>query len=621
MSSSFIDKNGYRRQRANPISCVGVFPYTGAQIDYDGEFGLDKDKLYWVYRGPEALFEERAIESFQGLPIRVGHVMLGSRADSVSVESSKENVYRPVDEEPADGCIYNVRPSKDEPGILIAEFAIWTDKMKDILKEGKIKELSLGYTCRYEPCEGVYNGIPYQFKQVNLTGNHLALVKHGRCGSSVCVCDEAVVTFDSLPEGITQMEDTKKEEKKPMQERVKALATAIKGGDEQGALDCLDFYELTPAQRKEALEYIKSKKCDKKECEKTETVVGDKKDIKPAKDAGDVPPPPPETTKPEAPAESPAPAASTASAPASEPAPEAGATPPENVPSPKDGEMPAGDKKEKCAKDCGTGVTEPSIPVPVAAVEELKEKKEEVKTEDTAPACEKKEEPKEEKTEEVKEVKKEEPEKTPETEKPVTDSLGAGKPPALGPEPTPALGKEKTDEPKNPEKITQDAYEAFAREYANAQALAGNIRAHVTETFDSTTWREIDVARFAAKHIPCLAFVADDANDDIVLAAVRGFVACGKLAPVADAAPKTEDEPKGEPKKEDGKKEEPAKPVAAEKVEVKKEEEKKEEKKEEKTVSAPAMDSMVFEDYFAMPSQTKVSPCASARDLAEFLSK
>ena len=578
MGSSFVDKNGYRRQRANPISRVGVFPYLGSQIDYDNEFGLKKDQFYWVLRGPEELFAPAALESFQGLPIRVGHVMLGTQPSSVAEDKSNKNLYKSVDDEPADGCIYNVRPSLDEPGFLIAEFAIWTDKMQDILKAGKIKELSLGYTCRYEKCEGVYNGIPYQFKQVGLTGNHLALVKHGRCGSSVCVCDEAVVTFDSLPEGIPLMENKEEKKDDKQLDRVKALAAAIKGGDEQAACDCLDFYDLSPEQRKEALEYVKGKKDEKKDKPAEDKKAKAAKDVEP-------PPPPPDMDAPaeKKPAESPAPEASAASAPAPEPAPEA-APPPADVPSPKDGEMPAGDKKDgkkkkaccdkcgqpieveevkeeetvvpaedkaaKSTKDCG--VTEPSIPAPIAAVEAPAEEKpgEEKPVKDKADCECKKDTSKDgncntcgKPTEKLEDKSTEEVIK--QTEETATkDSLGPGKPEALGSEPTPALGKEKTDEPKDPEKyakVTQDEYAAFAAEYSRAQQLADTLRPHIKETFDSSLMREIDVARFATKHIPQLAFAMDEANDAVVLAAVRGHVAALTAKaekPVEDEAPK-----------------------------------------------------------------------------------
>lgn len=603
MAHSYIDKFGYRRQKANPISRVGVFPYTGEQIDqpkkdsrtgrpivkkdalgnviwkrtksgsiakdsdgdpipeYEMQFGLEPNTLYPVLRGPDALFAPEAIESFNGLPIRVGHLMIGD--EKQNDKNDKEKQLSSPDKNPVDGCIYNVRPSLDEPGYLIAEFCIYTDRMKEVLKNGKIKELSLGYTCIYEPEEGEWEGVPYMFKQTNLRGNHLALVKHGRCGSSVCVYDQAVVTFDSLPEGLTpkenpDMEDNEKKEETGKLDRAKALASAIKGGDEQLAQDCLDFADFPPEVRKEALERCKAGKCDKKDGEKDAT----DKAPKAAKDDADVPTPP-ELPKPseEKPAESPAPESSAASAPAPSPAPEANSNPaPEEVKSPKDGENPAPTKdckdkapkqvcdkcgcnpckcgkenevpaEDKAAKDCGTGVTEPSAQTPVASLQGgTEEKKEDKPTDIPAKDCKDKA-PEEVKVEGAEVV----------AEKPDGEVKGA--------EVVETKAEDKADDarikadvkadhpevPPGKAKVAQDEYAAFIAEYTEAQALASKLRPHIKETFDSAPMRVIDVARFAAKHIDTLAFVMDEADDEKVLTAVRGYAA----AVAMDAAPKT----------------------------------------------------------------------------------
>ena len=609
MAYSFIDKFGYRRQRANPISRVGVFPYTGEQIDqpkkdkngkpiykrddlgkilykrnkktgmlevdkdgdpipeFEMQFGLEPERLYPVLRGPDALFEAEAIESFNGLPIRVGHLMIGDEKKNNKDEKDKK--LNSADKNPNDGCIYNVRPSLDEPGYLIADFCIYTDRMKDILKEGKVKELSLGYTCVYEPENGVFQGIPYMFKQTKLRGNHLALVKHGRCGSSVCVYDEAVVTFDSLPDSLvsnqqeeTQMEDNKKEETGKL-DRAKALASAIKGGDEQLAQDCLDFADFPPEVRKEALERCKAGKCEKKDGEKE---VSDKAD-KATKDGEEVPVPPalPKEgeNKEEKPAESNAPAASTASAPAPAATPEPNDTPAgQDVPSPKDGEQPTADKGckdkeckdkapapeahvcdkcgcdpckcekkddkpvgDKATKDCGTGVTEPSVPTPAAALQAPAEEKKDDKPVGDKAA-------KDKVPEEVTIVEKKE-------EKPgeqIAEVIASKEAEDGGEKRIKAdvVAEHDNVPPGKTAKVAQDEYAAFVAEYSEAQSLAGKLRPYIKETFDSAPMRVIDVARFAAKHIDTLAFVMDEADDEKVLTAVRGYAA----AVAMDQAPK-----------------------------------------------------------------------------------
>ncbi len=598
MGSSYIDKFGYRRQRANPVSRVGVFPYTGEQIDqprrdpktgepivkvnpltgevlferdengkivrdkdgnpvpqFEMQFGLEPKKLYPVLRGPDELFKPDAIESFNGVPIRVGHLMLGDE------DKSKDGKKLVKADDQVDGCIYNVRPSLDEPGYLIAEFCIYSDRMKKVLKEGKIRELSLGYTCVYEPEEGLFNGIPYMFKQTNLRGNHLALVKHGRCGSSVCVCDEAVVTFDSLPDEGESLMDEKKKEDQTL-DRAKALASRIKGGDEQLAQDCLDFAEFSPESRKEAIAMIKGKK-DKKEEEKE----AEDKAPKAAKDTA-VPPTPPPPPAPEKESEPAAPAASSAEAPTQNPDDQHPAPPPADVPSPKDGEKPSEDKApkaccDKCGKpvadclckkedeavakdceakevkDCGNppaqGATQPSVPTPVSAIQALagEEKKSEEKKDD------------EKKEAEAKDC----GDKAPKAVEITVEKVEESKP---GDAIAEAIsGKETEDQsadkrikadvkaehdnvpPGKTAKVAQDEYVAFVAEFTAAQALANQLRPYIKETFDSAPMREIEVARLAAKHIDNLAFVADEADDEKVLLAVRGYAA----AIAMDAAP------------------------------------------------------------------------------------
>lgn len=565
MVKSSIDQNGFRRQEANPVSMVGVFPYLGSQIDYDGALGLEPKKIYWVFRSPDQLFSEDALKSFNGLPILIGHTMLGKGFES-------------VDKRPADGCIYNARQSLDMPEYLIAEFCIYTDRMKEVIEAGKIRELSLGYRCQYVPCVGSYKGKPYEFKQVNLRGNHLALVEHGRCGSSVRVCDQALITFDSLPEEMLGMTE---EKKNTGIENARKLAEAVANGDEQACQDCLDFYDLTPEQRKEALAFVKGKK------EKSEAPVEDKS-AEPKKDTKDeVPPPPPppekkddEEKKEETPA-----------AGEEKPVEGAEAAPVETavaevVEEGKDGEAAtavvetATEEKpveEKPAtEDCGdkggckdetATVTEPSIPTPKTALEgAVVPKKDDEKKEEAKPATEDsckeakcdenadgncdncgKPEEKGEVVEQKEESHVEKPKAAAEDEvakeetaaAPVEEEKVEAKEEAKAEaeeKPAEEVKEEAKEEVKEEAKvedkkdcsgkacISEDEYKVFATEYANAQRLASAVRPYIKETFDSALMREIDVARFAVQHIESLAFAEDEA-DDVVLGVVRGHVA------------------------------------------------------------------------------------------------
>ena len=523
---------------------VGVFPYTGKQIDYDGSLRLDPHKIYWVLRPPEELFHPDAIKSFNGLPIRIGHVMLGTG-------------FKSVDDEPVDGCIYNVRQSLDMPEYLIGDFSIYTDKMKEVLEKGRIRELSLGYRCQYIPESGVYNGQPYEFKQANLRGNHLALVENGRCGSSVRVCDEAILTFDSLPEEMIEMENAK------VIEKAKKLADALRKADANVCEDCLDFISYAHDDRMEVLAALKDKKekkdkdepadkCEPKaedgkpkdaeviEEEVDETTVeptaedgcgGKKKAGGKAKD--EIPPPPPPEEKPapaaEAPAKADAPAEPAAAAPAVEP------------PAPAPAKGPLATEPVKDSADAP--VTTPSIPAPVIGKldgtktpadekkgDEPKAKDEDIKCDKCgkdAKACDcGGKEPKAEDAKSKKDEDDEEDAAFAEVVEATTD-CGGKKAEDGGITKEPMGGKE----PKMPEKkesfgedgVSPEVFAKVAAECDRARKLALAV-GQMGVTIDSAGKREIEVAREAAKQIPSLAFAADAADDQLLMA-VRGAIA------------------------------------------------------------------------------------------------
>lgn len=227
------DGSGLPVLKANPISLVAVLQYSGKAIDPKGERGLDPKKFYGVLRPEWELFDPKAMESFNGVPLIDEHEMVGEGA-------------KKIDSRPADGCIMNVRPSRDLEGVLVADFKIYTESIMQKIKDGKV-QLSLGYRCRYRASKGEYNGVPYDFIQEHIRGNHIALVKHGRCGSGVRVYDSSelaetadadeVMTCDSIEE-VQQMTVKNKQE---MQTALDSLAECLSGVNDEMALDVLEF--------------------------------------------------------------------------------------------------------------------------------------------------------------------------------------------------------------------------------------------------------------------------------------------------------------------------------------------------------------------------------------------
>jgi hypothetical protein len=184
-SARIYDINGWMEIKGNPISKVGVFPYSGAQIDTDGTMGLDPNKIYQVYRSEEELSNKETMNSFRLIPWIDEHEMLGDNEPGLTSP----------DDRPSEGVL-----GED----VYFEYPYLKTNIKAFSKklmENNKKELSIGYRCEYDKVAGVFEGKPYDFIQKNIRGNHLALVKEGRAGPDVKVQDGFIFTIDTK-EGI-----------------------------------------------------------------------------------------------------------------------------------------------------------------------------------------------------------------------------------------------------------------------------------------------------------------------------------------------------------------------------------------------------------------------------------
>ena len=173
------DLNGWPEIKDNPLSKVGVFPYSGAQISPD----LDPNQVYSVYRPESELSNPETIESFKLLPWTNEHAMLGKDVEGLT----------PSEQKGVHGVIGQDVYFKD--GYLYGNLKVFSESMNDMIDGGK-KELSIGYRCLYELTPGVYNGEKYDAIQREIRGNHLALVEQGRAGPDVAVQDCFKFTLD-----------------------------------------------------------------------------------------------------------------------------------------------------------------------------------------------------------------------------------------------------------------------------------------------------------------------------------------------------------------------------------------------------------------------------------------
>jgi uncharacterized protein len=132
-----------------------------------------RDKVVKVYRSPAQVFDELSMQSFEGKTVTNDHPPEVITTDNL-MKYQKGYISKSV--------------IKDGDK-LRSELTI-TDKdaIKDI-QNGKV-EVSNGYTCDYDFTPGVTeSGEAYDAQQINIRGNHVALVERGRCGSECRVLD------------------------------------------------------------------------------------------------------------------------------------------------------------------------------------------------------------------------------------------------------------------------------------------------------------------------------------------------------------------------------------------------------------------------------------------------
>ena len=169
-----LDKSKFWIIRDNPIIKTGVFPYLGRQISPD----LNPTQIYNVLRPEDELFKEKTIESFNMLPITIGHALLGSKDEGLT----------PPEEKGIEGT--TGEHAKRTGDKMTNTIKLYSERIKDEINNGK-KELSAGYFCDFMPESGTYQGRHYDYVQRNIDGNHIALVEKGRNGSDVRVMDSA----------------------------------------------------------------------------------------------------------------------------------------------------------------------------------------------------------------------------------------------------------------------------------------------------------------------------------------------------------------------------------------------------------------------------------------------
>lgn len=154
---------GYLICRDVPIARTGEMVYQSSELGLDGP-----DRPVTVYRDPADVFHPDALASFEGKDVTAGH-------PAESVGPVNHAAY-------SRGHVQNVRREGD---FVAADLLIKDASLISDIKNGVVREVSCGYTCRYTPMpDGRY-------RQTDIRGNHVAVVPRGRAGHEVAIKDSA----------------------------------------------------------------------------------------------------------------------------------------------------------------------------------------------------------------------------------------------------------------------------------------------------------------------------------------------------------------------------------------------------------------------------------------------
>ncbi len=195
------------------IARTGVQYYLSEELGIRDEQGRPvMGKTIKVYRLPEDVHDPLALQSIESAPVTDDHP---NEPEGVTLDNHAIL---------AKGHGRNIRPEGDNVG---ADLVITDPALIRKVQDKQKVQISLGYTCSYEPYKDGY-------KQTNIRVNHIAVVTKGRAG-------ERVKIYDSQPK-------RKKQVFKNAQEAQAAMFTAYcKDASPEEAMAAMKFLSLNDA--------------------------------------------------------------------------------------------------------------------------------------------------------------------------------------------------------------------------------------------------------------------------------------------------------------------------------------------------------------------------------------
>lgn len=162
--------DGHMHVAVSNISKAAVNPYVGHEIPDWEKLGLERNKIYKLFRDPDEL--AKAAPTFNNLPLLSKHVAISADAhpsELVIGSTGTDAVF--------------------EAPYLRNSLVIWPKGAINLVETDEQKELSSAYRYRADMTPGEFQGQKYDGVMRDIVGNHVALVKEGRAGADVVVGD------------------------------------------------------------------------------------------------------------------------------------------------------------------------------------------------------------------------------------------------------------------------------------------------------------------------------------------------------------------------------------------------------------------------------------------------
>lgn len=151
-------------------------------------------KIFYAYKSADEL--EKAVYTFDGVPIKAFEHPAGSHINNyedvngrVKNPSFHKDLMDPKTKRPCRrgivGDLYFFRA--EAPEVKQGPFKAVDDKTAQAIRDGTLRDNSIGFECINDPSSGEYQGQHYDVVQRNIFGNHLAApIERGRCPSPYC---------------------------------------------------------------------------------------------------------------------------------------------------------------------------------------------------------------------------------------------------------------------------------------------------------------------------------------------------------------------------------------------------------------------------------------------------